>query len=117
MDSVKVPLVGPKLTKKQAAMIRRAKKFLRATGDPTNVIVAKHLTGGLQIVNFLFEATRRAQKGVPKGFEVEPVTVTATTLKAKGQCVAAQWLIVAMQEALARGENIVVSQSANKSAR
>jgi len=114
MSKLTVPMVGPKLTKSQSAMISKAKKALVATGDPTNIIVAKNLRGGLQVINYLFESQRKIEKVAPKGFKVEPITIEPTTLKATGACVAAQWLIVCMMERLQDGGLTVIKKNGKR---
>ena len=62
-----------KLTKKQSELIRKAAATLRKSNDPNLKIVAKHLKGGLEVVNYMFEATDAARKKVPAQYEIEPV--------------------------------------------
>jgi hypothetical protein len=82
-----------KLTKKQDELLRKAAAVLRKSSDPNLKIVAKHLKGGLEVVNYIFEATEAARKKVPAQYEIEPVAVISTNKKTKGDILAAQWLI------------------------
>jgi len=82
-----------KLTKKQDALLRKAAATLRKSNDPNLQVVAKHLKGGLEVVNYIFEATDAARKKVPAQYEIEPVGIISTNKKTAGDLLAAQWLI------------------------
>jgi hypothetical protein len=87
-----------KLTKKRDTLLRQAAAALRKSLDPDLKIVAKHLKGGLEAVNYLFEATDAARKKVPTQFEIEPITITSTNKKTTGDLLAARWLIAIVSE-------------------
>jgi hypothetical protein len=82
-----------KLTKKQDALLRQAAAVLRKSSDPNLKVVAKHLKGGLEVVNYIFEATDAARKKVPAQYEIEPVGIISTSKKTAGDLLAARWLI------------------------
>jgi|SRR5271169_5410163 len=98
-----------KLTKKQSELIRKAAASLRKSNDPNLKIVAKHLKGGLEAVNCMFEATDAARKKVPAQFEIEPVGLISTNKKTQGDLLAAQWLIGIVGEHI---NNVFASQTA-----
>lgn len=89
-----------KLTKKQDKAVLEAKKLLWKTNDPDLQFIARHLRGGLEVVNYLFDATNAAQAKVPKQYEVRPVTLTSTNKTTMGNILAAQWLLGVIQERL-----------------
>lgn len=92
-----------KLTKSQAATLRKAAAVLRKSNDPDSQYTAKHLKGGLEVLNYLFEATLAAEKKVPKEYVVEPVTLTSTNKKTMGNLLAATWLLDIIKEQLQNG--------------
>lgn len=87
-----------KLTNKQSELLRKAAATLRKSNDPNLKIVAKHLKGGLEAVNCMFDATDAARKKVPAQFEIEPVGLISTNKKTRGDLLAAQWLIGIVSE-------------------
>lgn len=92
-----------KLTKAQLQILRKTAVVLRKTNDPDLLIIAKNLKGGLEAVNYLFEATLAAEKKVPKRFQVQPVTLSSTNAKTRGELMAAAWLLSRVQEKLNGG--------------
>lgn len=98
-----------KLTKNQDVVLRKAAALLRKSNDPNLKIVAKHLKGGLEAVNFMFEATDAARKKVPAQFEIEPVALISTNKKTQADLLAAQWLIGIVAE---YAKNAIANQTA-----
>src|SRR5208282_5704695 len=98
-----------KLTKKQDELLRKAAASLRKSNDPNLKIVAKHLKGGLEAVNCMFEATDAARKKVPAQFEIEPVGLISTNKKTMGDIVAARWLIDLVAK---HAKNVIANQTA-----
>jgi hypothetical protein len=98
-----------KLTKKQDELLRKAAATLRKSSDPNLKLVAKHLKGGLEVVNYIFEATDAARKKVPAQFEIEPVGIISTNKKTMGDIVAARWLIDLVAE---HAKNVIANQAA-----
>ncbi len=96
---------GPmkKLTKTQLQVLRKTAAILRKSNDPNLQIVAKNLKGGLEAVNYLFEATLAAEKKVPKKYEVQPVTLSSTNAKSRGELIAASWLLSVVKGQLQNG--------------
>ena len=92
-----------KLTKAQLQVLRKTAATLRKTNDPDLQFIAKHLKGGLEAVNYLFEATAAAEKKVPKRFEVEPVGLISTNKKTMGELLAARWLLDVIKERIQNG--------------
>jgi hypothetical protein len=98
-----------KLTIKQDQLLRKAAATLRKSNDPNLKIVAKHLKGGLEAVNYMFEATDAARKKVPAQFEIEPVGLVSTNKKTQGDLLAATWLIGLVSE---HAKNVLENQTA-----
>ncbi len=87
-----------KLTKKQDVVLRKAASLLRKSSDPDLQFISRHLKGGLEILNYLFEANDAARAVVPKRFEVQPITITSTNKKTMGEVLAARWLLGVVKE-------------------
>jgi len=98
-----------KLTKKQDELLRKAAATLRKSNNPDLKFIAKHLKGGLEVVNYIFEATEAARKKVPAQYEIEPVGIISTSKKTRGNLLAAQWLIGIVSE---HAKNVVENQAA-----
>ncbi len=98
-----------KLTIKQDELLRKAAATLRKSTDPDLKLIAKHLKGGLEVVNYIFEATDAARKKVPAHFEIEPVGLISTNVKTAGDILAATWLIGIVSE---HAKHVIENQTA-----
>lgn|SRR5271157_1701567 len=85
-----------KLTKKNKAAIREARKFLKATGDPKNATIAKYLPQGMELFLQMLKAVGAASKiKLAPGIKVKHVdfeTTEPVSTAADGTMQAAAWL-------------------------